>query len=100
MEKGRGVRGEGGTRFCRRPECGKASRAQEQQDAGGTAGRIETGHEGLHHPGDLVDGLVLTNNPFTQAAFKVYGIWTTQGGVQFHPLDRTHWVPYYCSSYF
>jgi hypothetical protein len=62
-----------------------SSRPQEQQDARGTVRRVEAGHEGLHHPGDFVDGLILANDVFTQAAFEVYGVWAAQGGVQLHP---------------
>lgn len=89
---GGGAEGKWGPRFA-------AVLSAESQSGPGTAGcrqavrRIESGHEGLHHPGDFVDGLVLANDPFTQASFEVYGVWATQGGVQLHPLDSTHGVP-------
>lgn len=87
--EGGGAEGKWGPRFAEV----LSAESQEQQDAGRTAGRIESGHEGLHHPGDAVDGLVLTNDPFTQAAFEVYGIRATQSGIELHPVDRTHGVP-------
>ena len=90
VESGRGAGGEGGTRFFRRPECGNR--------VGPRNSRMPAGRPGGLNPAMKVCTIQVTwsmasswpTNAFTQAAFEVYGIWATQGGVHLHPLDRTH----------